>query len=487
MCGIYGFISPRVKHKGEFRTYASNLMKESAIRGTDATGFAGFGDNKFFTDKNDDSASFFSRLSIEWRNMLMANKVSAIGHTRAATSGNPKENKNNHPFHGPRYSLVHNGMIWAHEYAAEKRGFKLATDCDSEILLHYIQNATSLRAGVIKLFADLDRVGSFSCAVLDRQTQNIHLFRNKDNPCVVARFLRWNVTAFASTPSILVGAAQAFFGGMQNMIGEVDEVGDTQPYALVTIGPNGQMVTDPLDAEIDEMRKEEGTISPPIRTTSWSAEIMNAIHGGVGLFKSGNTSFVTSQSNSNFNPDETQVVKTDACSKCLKTFGPDETVGCNETGCGMFQQAKRCDKSYLGRQCLLNADHSGGHHVEPTSAVEDDIEKFLERFSILDAVEILPPSLLSRTGADDIVGLLGDIREPDEDMNLSRYSVQEYMSYASKSYDDKMTVWRDMSDKRIEEMGDGEYLAYYNFVSNILAAEGENLSNLEVKCVDVES
>ncbi len=472
MCGIFGFVSPGIKNKGEFRAFASNLMRESQMRGSDATGFAGFGGNKFFTDKNNDSASFFSRLSVEWRNLLTNDKVISIGHTRAATSGDPAHNVNNHPFHGQRYTLVHNGMVWAHELVAEKRGFKLATDCDSEVLLHYIESARSLREGLIKMAADIDRIAGFSIAILDRQTKAIHLFRNKDNPCVIARFLRWNVTAFASTPTILVGAAEHFFGGMQNMIGEVDEIGETHPFSMVTINPDGGMVTEDLTADILAVRERDGAISPPTRNISWDAEILQAVHGGVSLFNSGNTAFVTSSTTTSAaKADETQ--KIDTCKQCLRYISSRENFTCDKTGCPIVLEQEQCDVTWHDMRCQLNAGHKGGHYIpegrsETHSKEEEDV-------TLMDVVEILPPRLLNKTGTDDIVGLLHEWRDPGEDHGLSDFSMHEYMRYAAKKYSDKLDNWRDMSNERIDTMGDGEYLAYFNFVGALLEATSEEV------------
>lgn len=488
MCGIFGFISPGIKNKSEFRAFASNLMRESQIRGSDATGFAGVGDNRFFTDKNDDAASYFSRLSIEWRNFLRSEKMCAIGHTRAATSGDPRNNANNHPFHGPRYTLVHNGMVWMHEFVAEKRDFKLATDCDSEVFLHYIETAKTLREGLIKIAADLDKISGFSLAILDRQTKAIHLFRNKDNPCVVARLIRWNATVFASTPSIMMNAAQHFFGGVPNMIGEVEDVGDTPAYAMVTIAPDGGMVTEDLSDDIKAVVERDGTIHLPTRNITWDAEVLRAIHGGASIFRSGSTAFVTSSSSSSTSrstADETQ--KIDTCKQCLRYISSREQFTCDKTGCPIVLDQQQCPTMWHGYRCQLNRGHSCDHKMvdvdtnEQVVDVSTPVSTDVEEYNLMDCVEILPPSLLNKTGTDDIVGLLQEIREPCEDYNLSDFGTHEYMKFAAKSYDKKLDAWRDMSDKRIEEMGDGEYLAYFNFVSAMLEC---NVEDLEFKLIE---
>lgn len=185
MCGILGFVSDKIQHPAEAHKFMGALLDKSKIRGKDASGFAAKADSILLTDKHPIAADDFVRLSKAFRDLRHRSSVSMIGHTRAATNGDPRRNKNNHPFHGPRYSIVHNGGIMCFRDIAKYHGFNLETACDSEVILHCLEERDSIREGIINAFNKLDATGWMAVAALDRESGDIHLFRNSHQPCVI--------------------------------------------------------------------------------------------------------------------------------------------------------------------------------------------------------------------------------------------------------------------------------------------------------------
>lgn len=98
-----------------------------------------------------------------------------LGHARAATQGNPKENKNNQPFvsENKKICLVHNGRV--DDYEKLKSRYKLESDCDSEILLRIFESTQSI--------ADLITLqGPSAGAIASADDKSLWLFRNEDRP-----------------------------------------------------------------------------------------------------------------------------------------------------------------------------------------------------------------------------------------------------------------------------------------------------------------
>jgi len=253
MCGIFGVVSPEIHQPGEFYHFLGNLFIESQRRGTDASGFAALCNNEFVTDKRDISALDFTKLSKVWRSIKRGGAISLIGHTRAATAGSPSYNANNHPFHGPRYSIAHNGGVSSHRKIANDFKFDLKTSCDSELILHFLESKGTMRDGILETLNWLDLVSMMAVCTLDRETGVVHLFSEKSGPISIWRFPIWNAVVFASSARIIQDAASDVLGSDAEAQMVSDMVfGQMAPdYNHIKIYPNGQIVDDDLNGSLD--------------------------------------------------------------------------------------------------------------------------------------------------------------------------------------------------------------------------------------------
>ncbi len=115
--------------------------------------------------------------------------TTGIGHTRWATHGRPSE-ANAHPHVAGRVAVVHNGIIENHvelRRMLETRGVKFASDTDTEIVAHLVDEAmrsgTNLREAVRKALAQVR--GAYAIAVVDGQAADEIVVAKHDSPLVL--------------------------------------------------------------------------------------------------------------------------------------------------------------------------------------------------------------------------------------------------------------------------------------------------------------
>lgn len=454
MCGIFGAISNGVTHQGEFYHFMSQLMEQSQIRGRDATGFASIADSKFITDKHPVAAYDFSRLNKEWRKIMSAKQVSMIGHTRAATNGNPARNYNNHPFHGPRYTIAHNGCIWGHETIAREQGFHLRTECDSEVILHFLEKHKEIQDGIVDALAELDSVSMMAVCTLERDTGNIHLFRNNESPCSVFHFPRWNATVFASTPNIIARAACHTLGSMGNVWQSAEMVfnnkgGDIPAYSHITITSDGEVKVEDIDEQISKVagHSHRGRI----KVYGYGGPDVSVVSGGKSKWEMEREK---AQSPAKSNLDNTAVMTT--CPDCrvyIVEPNPGERVTCE---CG-------CIISSPSSSVLTNTAAPLRRRITSSGEPND--------------VFLVLPYEAHELAESDVLEWLNAIREldsSDSKWELSDYSLNEYISIDMLDYDAKLNKWCDVdTEGDILAMGEGEYIGYYSFVEELISGQAK--------------
>lgn len=135
MCGIAG-----VKRFGDDPITLDQiqvLLCSLQNRGTDATGIALMSGTDIQVHKSDWEAwKYITTQGFEdfMKEHLTENVDTVILHTRAATCGNPRENKNNHPLTLGGAAIVHNGMISNHIDVFKKLGVERSAETDSDAI-----------------------------------------------------------------------------------------------------------------------------------------------------------------------------------------------------------------------------------------------------------------------------------------------------------------------------------------------------------------
>lgn len=197
MCGLYGILSYGNKIK-DMENITEALAVESAVRGTDATGYAYNGIKHISIHKKSKSAYAM--------NFSVPKEITAVmGHTRHATQGTLKYNENNHPFKGhcgkTEFALAHNGIIC--NDTRLRKDLKLPPtkiDTDSYIAVQLLESQKQLDFSSIKYMAEkVD--GSYSFTILDNKN-NLYIVKG-DSPIALLHFPKKKAYVYASTMSIL--------------------------------------------------------------------------------------------------------------------------------------------------------------------------------------------------------------------------------------------------------------------------------------------
>jgi asparagine synthetase B (glutamine-hydrolysing) len=178
MCGIMGFVRTGEDSNLTLPTISKTLDKIST-RGKDASGFGlRYNNQKAVVWKHFLDSSELIKRDDYWEILNQAPVNLFIGHARAATHGTEFKNYNNHPHYTEdgKLMLVHNGVINSTGFAVKE---KLTSDCDSEILLRYLEEF-GLEEGYLKLTNDL--YGTYAVLVLDNSDNSIYFFRDSSSP-----------------------------------------------------------------------------------------------------------------------------------------------------------------------------------------------------------------------------------------------------------------------------------------------------------------
>jgi len=212
MCGIFGVQilnnTPEARHIRN--VLISHLGSESMGRGTDAGGIA-------VLDKNLDvkiikqPGPFTNLLNSQgYYDCLGYADKTVIGHTRAATQGTHKKNRNNHPIlireRDRRLALVHNGQIYNDNELFNDLQLPRYGKVDSEIIArllyeYIVRNRKGLKKGTKLSSEQLE--GWASVAFLVSGSAYLNLFTLDGT---ISIYRDKEMLAFASTESILDAA-----------------------------------------------------------------------------------------------------------------------------------------------------------------------------------------------------------------------------------------------------------------------------------------
>jgi len=218
MCGIFGIANYSERRlstwrKNDISKLTINLLHESEIRGTDASGICILSDNSVGVFKDGVKGSEIKNFS-PFKSLLERisekNKFkSLIGHTRAQTKGPSEFNENNHPIIANKTIGVHNGIIINDDllFAKYKNKIEREGTVDSEIIFRlidmYIADGESIVNAVKKTSNEIS--GSYACAFIHLDWPNyITIFKGAAYPSVcIYTYDIEKVVVFASSNLII--------------------------------------------------------------------------------------------------------------------------------------------------------------------------------------------------------------------------------------------------------------------------------------------
>ena len=161
MCGIVGYVGPR-----EASSILMAGLRKLEYRGYDSAGLATVTDHRVEMRR---CVGKLDNLAALLREQPLAG-TPGIGHTRWATHGRPSE-QNAHPHRAGKVVVIHNGIIENYlelRAALERRGRKMASETDTEVISHlideHVQRGCGLFEATRRAIQELE--GSYSIVVL---------------------------------------------------------------------------------------------------------------------------------------------------------------------------------------------------------------------------------------------------------------------------------------------------------------------------------
>lgn len=181
MCGIVGFIS-KWKSSGFQMTHQKmiyQMLYADALRGQDATGVIGVmkdGDFGIMKEACDGYNFNYSYVDSDLDKMLYTKGTALIGHNRAKTIGENKD-ENAHPFVvDGTFAMVHNGTLRNHKDMHD-------TEVDSHALAMMFKEAMDQEDWKTAMEHALGKVnGAFAVVWYDQKRDEICMIRNHERP-----------------------------------------------------------------------------------------------------------------------------------------------------------------------------------------------------------------------------------------------------------------------------------------------------------------
>jgi glucosamine--fructose-6-phosphate aminotransferase (isomerizing) len=180
MCGIVGYVGPR-----EASPILMAGLRKLEYRGYDSAGIAAFGDHRLevrrCVGKLDNLATLLGEQPIHG--------TPGIGHTRWATHGRPSE-QNAHPHRAGKVVVIHNGIIENYlelRAALERRGRKMASETDTEVISHLIDEQVQRGCGLFEATRRAVRAleGSYAIVVLSESEPDRLIAAKSATPIVL--------------------------------------------------------------------------------------------------------------------------------------------------------------------------------------------------------------------------------------------------------------------------------------------------------------
>lgn len=213
MCGIAGIkrMGPKARSAPIELERIQQLLLGIQHRGMDATGVClQYEDGRLVVCKNDSPAWQFleeKRTKAFFEEHLTDDVMSAILHTRAATTGSPRQNRNNHPVYVDKTAIVHNGMISNHDFLFKNNKWKREAEVDSDIIRKILDEKGLTPEGV----KELNQMnGGAAIAAVSVEYPGKMLLARSRNPMVLGALKEEGLLMFASEKDALHAAARPY-------------------------------------------------------------------------------------------------------------------------------------------------------------------------------------------------------------------------------------------------------------------------------------
>jgi len=166
MCGLVGFIGEDKLTKQQMDSFIETMKLSSLSRGTDATGILYKKGRRWEVLKKGVSADEFFQNKKVKEDIKGIKSHAIFGHVRHGTGGHEKDNANNHPIIGKRYTVLHNGVVTMNRI----HNYKYDGETDTEILVSHL-DTFGLKKGLGNIS------GSASLIIMENKTKKIYLWR----------------------------------------------------------------------------------------------------------------------------------------------------------------------------------------------------------------------------------------------------------------------------------------------------------------------
>src|SRR5881628_3532995 len=180
MCGIVGYVGPR-----DASAILMAGLRKLEYRGYDSAGLAAVTDHRIEVRR---CVGKLDNLAALLREQPLGG-TPGIGHTRWATHGRPSE-QNAHPHRAGKVVVIHNGIIENYlelRAALERRGRKMASETDTEVISHlideHVQRGSGLFEATRRAIQELE--GSYAIVVLSESEPDRMVAAKSATPIVL--------------------------------------------------------------------------------------------------------------------------------------------------------------------------------------------------------------------------------------------------------------------------------------------------------------
>src|SRR2546426_4872276 len=205
MCGIVGYVGPR-----EASSILMAGLRKLEYRGYDSAGLAAVTDHRIEVRR---CVGKLDNLAALLREQPLGG-TPGIGHTRWATHGRPSE-QNAHPHRAGKVVVIHNGIIENYlelRAALERRGRKMASETDTEVISHlideHVQRGSGLFEATRRAIQELE--GSYSIVVLSESEPDRLVAAKSATPIVLGLGVGENFVA-SDIPALLEHTRRVLF------------------------------------------------------------------------------------------------------------------------------------------------------------------------------------------------------------------------------------------------------------------------------------